>query len=212
MGKFRVTWMLEIDDVENVDTPKQAAEEALRTMRDPEMIATEFEVELEDGTKEPIDLEGTVIGHLPMLLDAMEGIRDTIVDSLEAHGLPVTGMPLRVQRNVDYPKSYIVEVDCGYMDGGILKRYVDIRIELLYGPENDGVDDGYAVSVGFTAWGGEILTHVCPENYGNKLWSTDPDELFERLKLLDAPLDDEMAKAIREVIGEDPNEGDNDAS
>lgn len=50
---YRVTWTIDID---YVDTPREAAEEALRIQRDPESIATVFEVTAPDGRRSTIDL------------------------------------------------------------------------------------------------------------------------------------------------------------
>ena len=54
MSRYRVTWVIDIE----ADTPTQAARAALAIQRDPESIATVFEVSNDDGTdSRRIDLE-----------------------------------------------------------------------------------------------------------------------------------------------------------
>lgn len=45
MTHYRVTWQIDIE----ADTPEEAAQEALRIQRDPDSIATLFEVFYQDG-------------------------------------------------------------------------------------------------------------------------------------------------------------------
>lgn len=58
MGQYFVTWQINIEDV---DSPKEAAEEALRIQRDETSTATMFIVEDERLDEWAVDLyEGTV--------------------------------------------------------------------------------------------------------------------------------------------------------
>jgi len=50
---YKVIWEIDIDDAES---PKDAAEQALAVQRDPESIATVFEVIYEDGESTTVDL------------------------------------------------------------------------------------------------------------------------------------------------------------
>jgi len=50
---YRVIWTIDIDDA---DSPLEAAEEALRIQRDPDSIATIFEVTDSNGHLSKIDL------------------------------------------------------------------------------------------------------------------------------------------------------------
>lgn len=50
--EYNVTWVIDVD----ADTPKEAAEEALRIQRDFTSDAQVFEVEGEDGAVQQIDL------------------------------------------------------------------------------------------------------------------------------------------------------------
>lgn len=54
MNSYRVEWVIDID----ADTPEDAARQALAIQRDPESIATVFEVMLEDG-EEPVRIDIT---------------------------------------------------------------------------------------------------------------------------------------------------------
>lgn len=51
--EYLVTWQIEL----TADSPREAAEEALRIHRNPDSIATVFEVRSEDGTSTTIDLD-----------------------------------------------------------------------------------------------------------------------------------------------------------
>lgn len=48
MARYRVTWAIDLEDVD-LNTRVQAAELALRIMRDPDSIATVFEVAEDNG-------------------------------------------------------------------------------------------------------------------------------------------------------------------
>lgn len=62
MKEFLVTWQIDIE----AETPEDAAREAFRAQRDPDSIATVFEVQerTKDGHSEPIrvDLEEVGLG------------------------------------------------------------------------------------------------------------------------------------------------------
>lgn len=51
--KYFIRWEIDID----ADTPEAAAREALRIQRDPDSIATVFDVFDEDGVDNRVDLE-----------------------------------------------------------------------------------------------------------------------------------------------------------
>lgn len=51
--KYFISWEIDID----ADTPEAAAREALRIQRDPDSIATVFDVFDEDGVDNRVDLE-----------------------------------------------------------------------------------------------------------------------------------------------------------
>lgn len=52
MNRYRVTWVINLE----ADTPREAAEQALAIHRNPESIATVFDVCNDDGT-EPIRID-----------------------------------------------------------------------------------------------------------------------------------------------------------
>lgn len=52
MNRYRVTWVIDLE----ADTPQQAAERALAIQRNPESIATVFDVCDDDGTN-PIRID-----------------------------------------------------------------------------------------------------------------------------------------------------------
>ena len=52
MPGYRVTWVIDLE----ADTPQQAAEQALAIQRNPESIATVFDVTDEDNAQWRIDL------------------------------------------------------------------------------------------------------------------------------------------------------------
>jgi hypothetical protein len=57
MAKYHVIWEIDIDDAES---PKEAAERALAIHRNPESIATFFEVTDEQGQTTCVDLEDEI--------------------------------------------------------------------------------------------------------------------------------------------------------
>lgn len=54
MAKWLVTWKI---DIEEAETPRDAAREALKIQRDPQSTATVFEVTDESGIETQIDLD-----------------------------------------------------------------------------------------------------------------------------------------------------------
>jgi hypothetical protein len=55
MPEYRVTWEIELD----ADSPREAAAKALAIQRDPDSVATVFDVIDETGNRERIDLDKT---------------------------------------------------------------------------------------------------------------------------------------------------------
>jgi hypothetical protein len=53
MPEYRITWEIQI----TADSPREAAEQALAIQRDPNSIATVFDVADDDGNIERINLE-----------------------------------------------------------------------------------------------------------------------------------------------------------
>jgi hypothetical protein len=63
MSEYRVAWEIEVDG----DTPLAAAQEALNIQRDPESIATSFDVTDEQGRRWRADFADDSIVELPPL-------------------------------------------------------------------------------------------------------------------------------------------------